>query len=313
MSTMTPNIETPIVFFVFNRPDTTGRVFEAIRSARPRTLFVVADGPRSDCQGEADICATVRNITETVDWPCEVVRNYSSGNMGCKKRISSGLNWVFEQVEEAIILEDDCLPQPAFFRFCEELLVHYRHDDRIGQIGGANFQFGSRRDQNSYYFSRYHHIWGWATWRRSWRHYDLTMSAWPHVRNGNWLYDFLGDPLVFHYWSKKFDKTFAGRIETWDYQWMFAMWINNRLSVIPNANLITNIGVQGRSGQADAKLSMLNIPFGTMEFPLQHPGVFIRDALSDSRFEVFNRKVNIHEAFYKNLLRTLRYKFKFHY
>jgi hypothetical protein len=310
---MTQSVTTPVVFFIFNRPETTRRVFEAIRSARPSRLLVIADGPRKDRLGEADICATVRNITEAVDWPCEVVRNYSSENMGCKKRLSSGLNWVFEQVEEAIILEDDCLPHPDFFHFAQEMLTRYRHDTRIGQICGANFQLGWRRDQSSYYFSRYHHIWGWATWRRSWQEYDLAMSAWPHVRDGNRLYDYLGDPLVFHYWAKKFDQTYTGRIETWDYQWMFAMWINNRLSIIPNVNLITNIGVQGRSGNGDAKQSMLNIPFGSMEFPLRHPGVFIRDALSDSRFEIFNRKMNVRESFHKNILRKIRYKFKFRY
>jgi hypothetical protein len=312
MST-TPNIATPVVFFVFNRPDTTRRVFEAIRSARPRTLFVVADGARDGKPGEVDLCAVVRKITETVDWPCEVVRDYAERNLGCKQRIASGITRLFEQVEEAIILEDDCLPHPTFFRFCEELLARYRNDDRIGQICGVNFQNGSRRGDASYYFSRYNHIWGWATWRRAWKEYDLQMGTWPALRDGDWLYDYLGDPLQFCYWSKKFEKAYAGRISSWDYQWTYAMWAANRLSVIPGMNLVTNIGVTGRSSEDSDARSMVNIPSGAMEFPLHHPLSFIRDALSDSRFEAFNRKINVRESFHKDILRKIRYRFKFRY
>jgi hypothetical protein len=160
------HVNTPIAFFIFNRPDTTARVFEAIRQAQPSKLLVVADGPRSTRPGEAEKCAATRAIIDQVDWECEVLTNYSDVNLGCRHRVSSGLDWVFEQVEEAIILEDDCLPHPTFFRFCEELLEWYRHDHRIVAISGDNFQNGHQSGEFSYYFSRYVHIWGWATWRR---------------------------------------------------------------------------------------------------------------------------------------------------
>src|SRR5512139_3287315 len=171
-------LKTPVAFIIFNRPDTAERVFAEIAKARPPKLLVVADGPRANRSGEAEKCAATRAIIDRVDWDCEVLTNFSDTNLGCKNRVSSGIDWVFEQVPEAIILEDDCLPHPTFFRFCEELLERYRDDERIGMISGDNFQLGQKRTDASYYFSRYNHIWGWASWRRAWRHYDREASAW---------------------------------------------------------------------------------------------------------------------------------------
>ena len=151
---------TPVAFIIFNRPDTTKRVFAEIAKARPPKLLVIADGPRADHPADVEKCAAVRAIIDGVDWDCEVLKNYSDVNLGCKRRVSSGLDWVFDTVEEAIILEDDCLPHPTFFRFCEEMLEKYRDDKRIAMISGDNLQFGRKRTGYSYYFSRYPHIWG---------------------------------------------------------------------------------------------------------------------------------------------------------
>lgn len=156
-------LKTPVAFLIFNRPDTTRRVFAEIAKARPPKLLVVADGPRADHPDDVEKCAAVRAIIDGIDWDCKVLTNYSDINLGCKRRVSSGLDWVFDTVEEAIILEDDCLPHPAFFRFCEEMLNKYRDDKRIAMISGDNFQFGRKRTEYSYYFSRYPHIWGWAS------------------------------------------------------------------------------------------------------------------------------------------------------
>ncbi|MEW6491011.1 MAG: glycosyltransferase family 2 protein, partial [Cyanobacteriota bacterium] len=164
-------MKTPVVFIIFNRPDTTQKVFEAIRQAHPPLLFVIADGPRPNKPGEDQKCAATRAIIDQVDWDCEVLTNYSEINLGCERRVSSGLNWVFDTVEEAIILEDDCLPHPTFFSFCEELLDYYRNDQRVMVITGQNVQFGRKRTDYTYYFSRYNHCWGWASWRRAWRSY----------------------------------------------------------------------------------------------------------------------------------------------
>ncbi len=235
-------IKTPVSFLVFNRPETTSRVFEEIRRVRPPKLLVVADGPRPDLLGEAEKCDAVRAIIEQVDWPCEVLKNYSDTNLGCKRRVSSGLDWVFEQVPEAIILEDDCLPNPSFFRFCEELLEKYRDDERVMQIGGCNFQDGIKRGDGSYYFSIYSHIWGWASWRRAWKYYDVSISSWRKTIHEKFLYALFTDKKTVKYWEEILDRVQRGEIDTWDYQWVFTVWSHNGLAILPQRNLISNIG-----------------------------------------------------------------------
>lgn len=273
---------TPVAFLIFNRPDTTARVFEEIRRARPPKLLVVADGPRADRPGEAEKCTASRAIIDRVDWPCEVLKNYSDVNMGCKARVSSGLTWVFETVEEAIVLEDDCLPHPTFFPFCEELLERYRDDERIAQIDGANYQFGRKRTNDSYYFSRYNHIWGWASWRRAWKNYDVTMKLWPAVRDGDWLRDVFSNSKSAKYWTTQFEKAYKGKINTWDYQWCFACYVHNMLSIIPNVNLISNIGFTADATHTNkVNLQLANMKVEAMDFPLQHPDFMIRDTHAD--------------------------------
>ena len=172
-----PMLETPVAFFVFNRPDVTARVLERIAEVQPKTLFVVADGPRPDHPHDKEKCQAVREIVSQINWPAQVFTNCSDENMGCGPRVSSGLSWIFDHVEEAIILEDDCLPSVGFFSYCEELLERYRHDTRVGIISGNNFVYPKIKTDYSYYFSRYPHIWGWATWRRSWEKYDFESFA----------------------------------------------------------------------------------------------------------------------------------------
>src|SRR3954453_1153033 len=168
-----PNgLETAVALLLFRRPEETARVFERIREARPRKLFLVADGPRPGNEEDAQGCEQARAVVERVDWPCDVVRDFADENLGLKKRIPRGLHRVFGEAPEAIILEDDCLPHPSFFRYCAELLERYRDDERVMMISGDNFQGGRRRTPDSYYFSRYVHSWGWATWRRAWQHFD---------------------------------------------------------------------------------------------------------------------------------------------
>nr|MBA3765731.1 glycosyltransferase family 2 protein [Acidobacteriota bacterium] len=172
----------PVALIIFNRADTTARVLAEIAKARPSKLLVIADGPRADHPDDAEKCLAARAAIDRVNWDCEVLTNYSEVNLGCGARPSSGLDWVFENVAEAIILEDDCLPHPTFFPFCAELLERHRDDERVMMISGDNFQFGRKRTQYSYYFSRYTHTWGWATWRRAWRYFDREIKLWPALR-----------------------------------------------------------------------------------------------------------------------------------
>ncbi|GBL17045.1 hypothetical protein MTo_04372 [Microcystis aeruginosa NIES-1211] len=276
-------LTTPVAFLIFNRPDTTARVFEAIRQAKPPKLLVVADGPRPDRPDDIEKCKAARAIIEGVDWDCEVLKNYSDLNLGCRKRVSSGLDWVFEMVEEAIILEDDCVPDPTFFRFCEELLEYYRHDQRITVISGNNFQLGKKRTDYSYYFSRYNHCWGWATWRRAWQYYDGEMKHWPQVRDGDWLTAILEETQAVKYWTKIFQTTYDNKNDSWAYRWTFSCWIQNGLTILPNVNLVSNIGFrEDATHTIGSKSRLANLPVKEMNFPLKHPPFLIRDEAADS-------------------------------
>jgi hypothetical protein len=275
-------VKTPIALIIFNRPATTEKVFAAIRQARPPKLLVIADGPRSDRIGEAEKCAETRAIIDRVDWDCEVLTDYSEVNLGCKLRPATGIDWVFQHVEEAIILEDDCLPDPTFFTFCEELLEKYRDDTRIMAIAGSNFQFGRRRTTDSYYFSRYPHCWGWATWRRAWQYFDIDMQIWPKVRDGNWLQDILKDEAEVKFWQKNFQGVYDCTTNTvWDYQWTFACWIQNGLAILPNVNLISNIGFGIDATHSFGNSKLANMSVKAVELPLKHPDLLVRDTESD--------------------------------
>lgn len=270
-------MKTPVVFLVFNRPESTQQVFNAIRQVKPSKLLVVADGPRGDRPDDAEKCAAVRQIIETVDWDCEVLKNYSEINLGCKKRVSSGLDWVFEEVEEAIILEDDCLPDASFFPFCEEMLERYHHEPKIMHISGDNFQFGKTRTAYSYYFSIYNHCWGWATWRRAWQHYDVTMKDWKTINQSQWLSDFLKNSFAARYWKNRFNKTYYDQINTWDYQWTFSCWQQESLSILPEVNLVKNIGFnQSGTHTINKRDPYANLGTSPMIFPLKHPPVIIQ-------------------------------------
>ena len=271
----------PVVFIIFNRPETTIKVFAEIAKARPPKLLVIADGPRANHPDDVEKCAAVRAMIDNVDWDCEVLTNYSDVNLGCKRRVSSGLDWVFDTVEEAIILEDDCLPHPTFFQFCEEMLNKYRDDKRIVMISGDNFQFGRKRTEHSYYFSRYPHIWGWASWRRAWKNYDIDMIVWPEIRDGGFLQDLLGTKISAWYWKNRFENAYKGKIDTWDYQWTFSCWIQSALSIIPNVNLVSNIGYNMKAVHTNIKDKFAEMEIETMKFPILHPDYVLRDSRAD--------------------------------
>jgi hypothetical protein len=273
-------ITTPVALIVFNRPDLTERVFQAIRQVQPRKLLVIADGPRVDRPDEAEKCAATRQIIDRVDWDCEVLRNYSDVNLGCKRRVSSGIDWVFSQVEEAI-LEDDCLPGPSFFQFCQVLLEKYREDDRIMMVSGDNFQPPTGLEEESYYFSKYIHIWGWATWRRAWQHYDVGMSSWPDFRDRRLLKAICHDPIEEAYWITLFNNVANGKMDTWDQQWVYACWRNQGLSIMPTINLISNIGFRQDATHTIEKSSWAEMAVGEIQ-SIRHPKHVVANAVADA-------------------------------
>jgi len=300
-------LTTPVAFIIFNRPDTTERVFAEIAKARPPKLLVVADGARANKIGEAEKIATTRAIINRVDWDCEVLTNFSEVNLGCKVRVSSGIDWVFEQVEEAIILEDDCLPDLTFFRFCQEMLDRYKHDLRVGMISGDNFQFGRNRNEDSYYFSKHVHVWGWASWRDRWQEsYDVELKKWPWIRDGKWLIDILGNSKEALSWSHIFEKTFQGKVDTWDYQWVFANWIEGRINVMPNVNLISNIGFGDGATHTVTLSPLANMLTAPIVFPIIHPVGILRNLQADNF--TFHSCFNI--PLYKKVLNKIRGFFK---
>ncbi|MGA7856550.1 MAG: hypothetical protein WCA11_01390 [Terracidiphilus sp.] len=265
-------LETPVALIVFNRPETTRHVFKAVAAARPSHLFLIADSPRTDRPGEAERCEQVRKIVTAVDWPCQVETSFASENMGCRRRVISGLNWVFSAVEEAIILEDDCVPDPSFFPFCAELLVRYRNHPQIAYVSGFNPLEKDFPFPFSYYYSQMANLWGWATWRRAWSEYDEHIQSWPAVKEAGLLNLIFPDKKAVAYWSAIFDRMAQGTgPNTWDYQWVYTCWMRNWLAVVPRRNLIQNIGFGGDATHPQAADPGLTLPAASVEFPLRHP------------------------------------------
>jgi hypothetical protein len=274
-------LDIPVTMFLFNRPDHTACVFAEIAKAKPKTLLLVADGPRNDA--EREICLAARKVVQAIDWTCDVTTNFSEINLGCRRRMSTGIDWVFSHAEAAILLEDDCLPHPTFFPYCAELLNRYRDDSRIMMISGDNMQFGQRRTPHSYYFSAIPHIWGWATWRRAWKHYDVNMQDWPTAKASDFPGDFV-PPAAARIHRKMMDDVHAGRIDTWDVQWEFACWQRRGLSILPAVNLVTNIGYGPAATHTRKRDPFADLPSEAMDFPLRHPPKIERNALADQAF-----------------------------
>ena len=295
-------LTTPVAFLIFNRPDPTARVFAEIAKARPPKLLVVGDGPRASRQGELERVAATQAIIAKVDWPCEVLTNFSDVNLGCKKRVSSGIDWVFEQVEEAIILEDDCLPDPSFFRFCQEMLDRYRDDERVAMISGDNFLFGKKVIPESYYFSRYMHIWGWASWRRAWKDYDVDIVAWPAARTSGLIENLFRNQGERDYWCKAFSGVFDGRIDTWDYQWVLSCWLQSRLAIMPKVNLISNIGFGPAATHTTGASVYADMSTHAMSFPLMHPQYVYPNLVAD---EITGRG-HFTTSFYRRLVNKIK-------
>jgi hypothetical protein len=268
---------------VFNRPEHTARVFAAVRRARPETLYVVADGPRPDRPGEAEACARTRAVFDGVDWPCDVVRIFSDGNMGCRDRVVSGITEVFGQVDRCIFLEDDCVPDPTFVPYCEDLLERYATDERVMAISGDGFTsaVGNMRFPHSYYFTRFVHVWGWATWRRAWKHNGAAAARWPEVRNSGFLRKVLGSWEAALYWKLWLEQCFDRRINTWDIPWVFACWLADGLSICPDRNLVSNIGFDGTGTHTTGRSPLAGLATTPMDFPLRHPGAVVRHRAAD--------------------------------
>ncbi len=274
-------LDVPVLLLIFNRPDTTFKVFEQIRKYKPSRFFIAADGPREGVAKDKEKCDQAREIVRQVDWDCEVKTIFRDKNLGCRIALSSAINWFFENVEEGIILEDDCVPDLTFFQFCKELLEYYRNDQRIMTISGSNLQLGRKFTEYSYYFSRYPITWGWASWRRAWNFYDVGMKLWLEIREKGLLFDILENKREVSYWGNIFEKVYQGKIDTWDYQWLFACWLQRGLTILPDVNLVSNIGFGSSGTHTKGKNILANLERKQITFLLMHPPYMFRDKIAD--------------------------------
>jgi len=266
------NLTTPIAFIIFNRPKTTRKVFEEIQKAKPKELYLIADGPRGSNESDIHLCRESRNIAEKIDWDCKVYKDFSDINIGLRKRVSSGLSWVFENTDKAIILEDDCVPHPTFFRFCDELLDYYKNDKKIMSISGTNFLPAKKQEDNNYFFSSFVNVWGWATWKRAWVDYDDKLNDWPNLENTEFLFNVLKNEKAVKYWNTILQEVYEEKINSWAYRWQYSCWKNDGLSIIPTLNAVTNIGF-GKEGTNTKGPGKRSAVFRSNEilFPLKHP------------------------------------------
>ena len=272
---------TPVLFLVFNRPELTSRVFAAIRAAQPAQLFVAADGPRPGNSSDQRLCEQVRAIVTAVDWPCKIQTLFRDSNLGCKHAVSSAISWFFDAVDEGIILEDDWLPNPSFFPYCEELLSRYRTDSRVMMIGGYN-PVGNNT-QDSYFFSLYGGIWGWASWKRAWKSYSLDRAVWDDAAYRSAARSAINSGWQWKIKRWSYEHVFSGKKNTWDYQWEYIRVAQNGLSIVPATNLIENIGLGADSTHTAGRTSLYT-PSKPLEFPLRHPQNVSVDRAYDSDF-----------------------------
>lgn len=277
--------DTPVLFIIFNRPDTTKVVFDIIRVLKPKKIYIAADGPRENKVSDVKNCKKTREIALNINWKCEVKTLFRNKNLGCNIGVSSAISWFFEQEEKGIILEDDCIPDLSFFSYCQELLEFYKNDTRIMHISGNNFLIKPLQSDDSYYFSCYPHSWGWATWKRAWKYYDEKLKSWPIVKKKKILKYILNNRNAEFYWGSILQNVYDGKIIAWDYRWTLSCWLQNGLSVIPHHNLVKNIGFGSDATHTKGLSPFFYRKTKPLIFPLKHPAFVVRDNENDNHIE----------------------------
>lgn len=272
-------MKTPVLLLMFNRPDTTTKVFDAIRKAKPSKLFIAADGARNDAEWE--LCNKTRDVVKNVDWECEVHTQFRDENLGCKYGINKSITWFFENVDQGIILEDDCLPSPSFFEYCDDMLERYKYNENVGVISGNNFMQSKNSKivnlpDNVYYFVAPIYTWGWATWKRAWDKQELEMESWPEQKKKKLLSHIFKNKNVVESYSHTFDHSFSGRARTWDAPWLYTCLLHNMMCIVPPRNLTSNIGVIGTTSRTEGTLQNISTNYLDIK-KLKHPNSVIRN------------------------------------
>lgn len=273
---------TPILLIIFNRPDVTAQVFSKIKEIKPKYLFVAADGPRIEKSGENELCEQTRAIIQQIDWQCELKTLFRKENLGCGVAPAEAISWFFKHVEKGIILEDDCLPNTSFFSFCEILLEYYKNEPRIMHIGGTNSQFGRIRGKYSYYFSKYPHIWGWATWRTSWETFKFSFVDVDETQLYAIFEEYKFTDNEMKYWLEHWNLVKNGnRKDIWDIQWTFSCWLNRGITIVPNINLISNIGFNQNATHTKSDSILANLPTRDIGV-VKHPKLILINTKADN-------------------------------
>ncbi len=275
----------PILILAFNRPDTLRRLIHTLRPLAPPVLYCSQDGPRAHNPIDTKKCKEVKEVWGEIDWKCELHFLIRKKNLGCQKAVSQAITWFFETEEMGIILEDDCIPDASFFPFCGELLKKYKDDDRIMHIAGNSF---IESEVSSYHFTRYPFCWGWATWRRAWKHFDVEMVDWPSLRQSGWLQSLFPNPISPFFWKRMYDGVYQEKIDSWAIPWVYSVWTQNGLCIQPNINLVTNIGFGKNSTHTpDAHSPLANIRTAAISLPLNHPEKMVRENRTDDWNQLF--------------------------
>jgi len=299
-------LRAPVLFLIFNRPGPTQKVFNEIKKARPARLFVAADGPREAGEGgsrdDIEKCRQARDIMKQIDWECELKTLSREKNLGCCKAVYTAIDWFFEHVEQGIILEDDCVPSQSFFRFCGELLDRYKDDPGVWQINGNNFHSPYVRSGFDYHFSYYPHVWGWATWKRAWKHRIMAKEAYMKIYDPEKLKRLKWTGREKWIQMNRLFKSFSGEIDTWDYQWHFTVFMNEGLAAVPKQNQVSNIGFDKDAthtkGISPRKTSLARY---NIEFPLQHPDHKIIDKKMNQTYRYREVSPPVHEVLLNEL------------
>ena len=308
-------MDVPILLLVWKRPKHTKRVIDSIKKISPKKIYISCDGPIEDNQENKLLIEKVRKVIfKEINWKCNIYTNFSKYNKGCKSAVVDGINWFFTYEDEGIIIEDDCLPSIDFFYYCESLLEKYRNDERIWSICGNGYQNDLSQNKESYFFSKYTDIWGWATWKRCWKFYDPDIESWTNNRNQPLFKDLFNCPRELRYWNKIFDKLYyKKKPDTWDYQWQYLCFIKSGLSCMPFVNLVQNIGFgkDATHTQEDPFKFASNLKeVGKLNFPLKHPSEFIASSVCDEKlqklffsgyslFSLNGLKINLKKLFFK--------------
>lgn len=300
---MPSEYNTPILLIAFNRPDTTAKVFEQIRKLKPKHLYIAVDGARTNKSGEKEKCEQVKDIFKNIDWDCDTHTLFRDKNLGCKMGVSSAITWFFENVEQGVIIEDDILLDPSFFNFAEELLEYYKDDEEVMEIHAVNFQ-PKKRTENSYYFSKYALVWGWATWRRAWAKYDVAIKDY----NKTILEEIISDSKVIEKFDSNLRQIMKGTLDTWDFQWNYTIWKNKGLTITPETNLCANIGFgSDATHTTNIDFHSKKMKMGSLSMPLEHPTNKVRNVKADKYYESFALEPSLFKRLFAKYFPSIYY------